>query len=130
LTALAEEVWAGLLIDLLSGAALLVGVVVRFAVHARRGEIEILQLLGASPARIRPPFLLERVSAGGLGGLWATFAFPPLAGWERRVGATLPLPEELSLGVLAGAGGFVALVLAGMFLGATATSFALARELR
>lgn len=130
LTALAEKVWAGLLIVLLSGAALLVGAVVRFAVHARRDEIEILQLLGASDAFIRLPFLLEGIFAGGIGGLWAALAFHLLAGWERRIGEALPLPEELSLAVLAGPGGFVSLVSAGMFLGATATSFALARELR
>jgi len=130
LAALAKRAWAALLSVLLCGAALLVGAVVRFAVHARRDEIEILRLLGASDGFIRLPFVLEGVFAGALGGLWAALAFQLLAGWERRLGASLALPRELSLAGLAGADAFAALVLVGALFGAMATLFALARELR
>lgn len=130
LARVAERAWAVLLAILLSGAALLVGAVIRFAVHARREEIEILRLLGATDGFIRLPFLLEGLLAGGVGGLSAAFTFRLLAAWERSLGAEFPLPEELGLAVLSTWGAFGALVLAGAFLGVSATSFALARELR
>lgn len=127
---LAERAWAVLLAVLLAGAALLVGAVVRFAVHARHEEIVILQLLGARDSFIRLPFLLEGAFAGGIGGLSAALAFRFLASWERRVGASLPFPEELGVGLLASAGGAAILIVAGILLGVMATVFALARELR
>lgn len=127
---MAERAWGVLLGILLSGAALLVGAVIRFAVHARREEIEILHLLGASDGFIRLPFLLEGLFAGGVGGLFAASAFRLLAAWERSLGEDFPIPEELSFALLSGWGGFLALTLAGAFLGLMATTFALARELR
>ncbi|MFO7156898.1 MAG: ABC transporter permease [Pseudomonadota bacterium] len=130
LAAFAERAWGALLAILLCGAALLVGAVVRFAVHARREEIEILRLLGASDGFIRLPFLLEGLFAGALGGFWAALALQLLARWERRLDVALALPEELSLAGLAEPQAFAALVLVGALLGAMATLFALARELR
>lgn len=126
----AERAWVGLLAVLLAGTALLVGAVIRFSVHARREEIEIVQLLGATDAFIRLPFLLEGGLAGGVGGLSAAIAFGFLAAWERSLGEAFPLPAELGFGALATWSGSFFLVLAGIFLGVTATVFALARELR
>jgi cell division transport system permease protein len=48
-------------------AALTVANVVRLALHARRDEIEIMELVGAPPAYIRGPFVMEGVLQGGLG---------------------------------------------------------------
>lgn len=55
-------------------AALTVASVVRLALHARREEIEIMQLVGAPSAYIRGPFVMEGVIQGGVGALAALAA--------------------------------------------------------
>jgi cell division transport system permease protein len=52
-------------------AALTVANVVRLALNARRDEIEIMQLVGAPPAYVKGPFVMEGVLQGGLGALAA-----------------------------------------------------------
>jgi cell division transport system permease protein len=52
-------------------AALTVATVVRLALHARRDEIEIMQLVGSPYAFIRGPFVAEGLIQGGLGALLA-----------------------------------------------------------
>ena len=52
-------------------AALTVATVVRLALHARRDEIEIMQLVGAPQAYIRGPFVVEGVLQGGIGAIVA-----------------------------------------------------------
>jgi len=55
-------------------AALTVANVVRLALHARRDELEIMQLVGAPETYIRGPFVMEGVIQGGLGALAALAA--------------------------------------------------------
>jgi cell division transport system permease protein len=55
-------------------AALTVASVVRLAAHARREEIEIMQLVGAPLGYIRGPFVAEGVLQGGGGALLALLA--------------------------------------------------------
>jgi len=55
-------------------AALTVANVVRLALHARRDELEIMQLVGAPQAFIRGPFVMEGVLQGGVGALLALLA--------------------------------------------------------
>jgi cell division transport system permease protein len=55
-------------------AALTVANVVRLALHARRDEIEIMQLVGAPQSFIRGPFVMEGVLQGGIGGALALAA--------------------------------------------------------
>jgi cell division transport system permease protein len=55
-------------------AALTVASVVRLALHARRDEIEIMQLVGAPAAYIRGPFVMEGVIQGGVGAIAALLA--------------------------------------------------------
>ena len=55
-------------------AALTVANVVRLALHARRDELEIMQLVGAPQAFIRGPFVMEGVLQGGVGALLALVA--------------------------------------------------------
>lgn len=57
---------------LVLAAALTVGNVVRLAAHARRDEIEIMQLVGAPLAYVRGPLVLEGMLQGGIGALLAT----------------------------------------------------------
>ena len=55
-----------LIVTLLAiAAALTVANVVRLAAHARRDEIEIMQLVGAPLAYVRGPFVAEGVLQGG-----------------------------------------------------------------
>ncbi len=56
---------------LLVAAGLTVASVVRLALHARRDEIEILELVGAPLPYIRGPFVMEGILQGGLGALIA-----------------------------------------------------------
>jgi cell division transport system permease protein len=55
-------------------AALTVANVVRLALYARRDELDIMQLVGAPPAYIRGPFVMEGVLQGGVGALVALAA--------------------------------------------------------
>jgi len=52
-------------------AALIIGTALRIAIFARREEIYIMRLVGATNGFIRRPFLLEGAMAGLLGGLVA-----------------------------------------------------------
>ena len=74
------------------GAFLVVGSAVKLALTARKDEVEIMQLVGASEPLIQAPFVLEGMIQGLLGGalsmvmLWGLFAlarrqFPTLAGF-------------------------------------------------
>ena len=64
---------AGLALALLMAlaAAVTVATVVRLGLHARRDEIEIMELVGAPLAFIRGPFVAEGFLQGGLGALLA-----------------------------------------------------------
>jgi cell division transport system permease protein len=55
-------------------AALIIGAAVRLAIFARRDEIAIMQLVGATGWFIRKPFLIEGLITGLLGGLLAALA--------------------------------------------------------
>jgi len=99
-------------------AALTVGNVVRLAAHARRDEIEIMQLVGAPFTYVRGPLVLEGVMQGGAGALIAIVALAALFGVVRArfggmvaeavgLGSITFLPVELC----------VVLLLGGMLLG-------------
>jgi cell division transport system permease protein len=72
-------------------AALTVATVVRLALHARRDEIEIMQLVGSPYSFIRGPFIAEGLLQGGLGAvvavglLWMGFRMA-LAWWGGALG--------------------------------------------
>jgi cell division transport system permease protein len=61
---------------LVLGASLTIANVVRLALYARQDEIAIMQLIGAPPAYIRGPFVMEGLLQGALG---ATLALILLA---------------------------------------------------
>jgi cell division transport system permease protein len=79
--------WAGLGLAavLLLAAALTVTNVVRLSLHARRDEIEIMELVGAPLAFIRGPFICEGMLQGGLGAVLALVAL--------RAGVALAAPR-------------------------------------
>jgi cell division transport system permease protein len=55
-------------------AILIIGTAIRMAIFARRDEIEIMRLVGATDAFVRMPFLLEGILTGLLGGGFALSA--------------------------------------------------------
>lgn len=55
-------------------AALIIGAAIRMAVFARRDEILIMRLVGATDAFIRRPFVLEGMITGLIGGVLALLA--------------------------------------------------------
>jgi cell division transport system permease protein len=99
-------------------SALTVANVVRLAAHARRDEIEIMQLVGAPLTYVRGPLVLEGVMQGGAGAIVAIVSLGILfAAARARYGAAVAdavglgsitfLPVEL----------WVVLLLGGMLLG-------------
>lgn len=65
---IAAAVIAGVL---MLGAAFTVAAVVRLSLHARRDEIDIMQLVGAPFSYIRGPFIVEGLLLGGAGAVVA-----------------------------------------------------------
>ncbi len=93
--------------------AVLVGNTLRLAVFARREEIEILKLVGATDSFVSTPFLIEGLLQGVVGaGLAVAALLGVYAGVVPRLQAAVPLasalrlgdtlPSELLLGLLAG----------------------------
>lgn len=112
-------------------AFIIVGSTVRLAMLARRDEIEILQLVGASGEVIQSPFVLEGMIQGLAGAslalalLWLTYHFahgalPPLSGFLASLGE----PVFLDLKSMA------FLLVIGGSLGAAGSVFSLRRFLR
>jgi len=70
---------------LMLGAAFTVAAVVSLSLHARRDELEIMQLVGAPFSYIRGPAIVEGLLLGGTGGAVALAAiamlYSTLAGW-------------------------------------------------
>lgn len=99
-------------------AGLTVATVVRLTLHARRDEIEIMQLVGSPYAFIRGPFVVEGLMQGGLGALlalgvlWAGYA-AAIAWWGGPLSEVVPaaslrfLPAPLCVWLVGG----------GMFVG-------------
>jgi cell division transport system permease protein len=106
-------------------AALTVATVVRLALHERREEIEVMQLVGSPYAFIRGPFVVEGLLQGGIGAVLAIavlwLGFRAILGWWGGplstvvdAGALQFLPARLCAWLVAGGmgvgclGGFAA----------------------
>lgn len=73
------RVGGGALVVLLSLASLLtISNTIRLTIYARRREIRIMQIVGATVGFIRAPFIMEGVFHGCVGGLIATATLLPL----------------------------------------------------
>lgn len=94
-------------------AAVTVASVVRLGMHARKDEIEIMELVGASAAFIRGPFIAEGLLQGGIGALVALVVVFTgyrigMAFWGVDLTLALDgmaprfLPVSLSAGLVAG----------------------------
>ena len=101
---------------------------IRLTLHARRSEIEIMQLVGATPMFVAGPFLLEGACHGVAGGLLAGVLVSLGYAYVRGVWSTalpfLPLlPLRLALEVGAG------VLLGGVLLGVSGSALSLRRYL-
>ena len=102
-------------------AALIIGAAVRMAIFARRDEIIIMRLVGATDAFVRRPFLIEGLGTGLVGGILAVLGSytiynlltPELFKMEW-------LPDTWVLGI----------IVSGAVLGSVASGIAVRRHLR
>lgn len=101
-------------------ATLVIIMIIGFKIRLRRGEIEIMRLLGASPSFIRNPFIIEGIFYGLAGGVlawvvsWTLLWYftPFLQGYLGEV-KLLPV-NPLFMLILLGAVFVVALVIGGL----------------
>jgi len=92
-------------------AALIIGTALRIAIFARRDEIYIMRLVGATNGFIRRPFLLEGALSGLVGGLFAwlltyltyrgVYAFLFAVAWIPSEWITVGIAAGMLFGVLA-----------------------------
>ncbi|MCU0309447.1 MAG: ABC transporter permease [Acidimicrobiales bacterium] len=117
---------------LLGAAGLLILNTIRMAMFARRREIEVMKLVGATNWFIRVPFMLEGLVQGVLGALAAILA---LAVFKPFFQEWLPNPEDFPLvsGFLVSGGElaaiFVLLGVVGILIGAVGAGIAVTRFL-
>jgi cell division transport system permease protein len=102
-------------------ATLIIGAAVRMAIYARRDEITIMRLVGATDGFVRRPFLLEGLITGLIGGGLALLGTWGVHNLLRRSLFELEwLPEAwIAIGLLSAA-----------LLGVTASALAVHRHLR
>ena len=129
--ALLRAVGFGLGIVLALATLLIVSNTIRLAVYARRDEIEILTLVGASRTFVAIPFLLEGALQGALGG---AFALGGLAGLYRLALPRLASALSLVLGdtppSFLSPSEMLVLVVVGALLGVVSSAASLAGGLR
>ena len=113
---------------LLLAVMVTVGTVVRLTVLARREEIEIMKLVGATAAFIRGPFLIGAAAQGLLGGLLAAGGLA--LSWRLFIDSQV-FRENAFMALVAGtflpASGLAGLAVAGMILGLLAAALSLHR---
>jgi cell division transport system permease protein len=125
--------WSGLALfgGLALGTAILVSNTLRLGVFARRDEIEIMKLVGATNAFVQAPFLIEGLLQGLAG---AALAVAMLLGLhavaEPRVAALLHDAAAFARAAVLPGRLLAALVAAGALLGLLASALAVSRHLR
>ena len=122
-------IFLGVVILLLAASALLIANTIRLSIYARRREIEVMKLVGASNWFVRGPFMLEGVFCGFAGAFIAVILL--LLGKEIALPAILPRFDAGS-DVEALAFPLTALILLGLglLLGAAGSGLTLRRFLQ
>ena len=117
-------------IMLLIVSLVLIGNTIRLAIYARRREIGIMRLVGASNWFIRTPFLMEGIIQSLIGAGLALFVILGTTSWLLpRVRDAIPfLPLTLSSADMAQIS--LVLLVIGIIIGLAGSSFALRRYLR
>ncbi|MEI6495359.1 MAG: permease-like cell division protein FtsX [Actinomycetota bacterium] len=117
---------------LLLSAVLLIWNTIRTAIFARRREIEVMKLVGATNWFIRVPFMLEGLIQGLVGGVLASVAVLALnANWTSGVRS---FPSDSGFGAFVVTGGYPLwivfwIVVLGMVVGAIGSGTAASRFL-
>ena len=113
------------------GTAVLVSNTLKLGVYARRDEIEIMKLVGATDLYVGAPILLEGAIQGLAGGALALVTLAA-ADWVLlpRLRAVLPIASSLTPGDVLPVRLVAALLVSGALLGAVASAIALRRFLR
>lgn len=102
-------------------ASLIIGAAIRMAIYARRDEIAIMRLVGATEAFVRRPFLLEGLFTGFAGGIVAVIAtYTAFTVISRSVFQLEWMPDTWTVGGMA----------AGALVGVAASAIAVRRHLR
>jgi cell division transport system permease protein len=121
-----------LLALVLLAAVIVVSATLQLAAYARRDEIEIQKLVGATDFFVRAPYLIEGMFQGLLGAavaLLGLYASQRVLGPPLLQGLSMALGDLHSLGLLT-AQSAVEVVVAGMVLGVIGSSLAVGRFLR
>lgn len=114
---------------LLAASTLLIGNTIRLSIFARRREIEVMKLVGASNWFVRGPFMLEGLITGLLGSIAAIVLL--LLGKEIALPSILPqLSPEPGVSALAFPLTALILIGLGLLLGAAGSGLTLRRFLR
>lgn len=128
-TGLVRAVGVGLTLMFLGAATLLIANTIRLAIYARRREIGIMKLVGATNWFIRVPFIFEGMAEGAIGATVATgaiFAFKELL--LDRAQTVIPfLPLTVTGGDVLRV--LVVLLTVGTVIGALGSALALRRFL-
>jgi cell division transport system permease protein len=120
---------AGLAVLLALASILLIANTIRLSLYARRREVEVMKLVGATDWFIRWPFVLEGVIVGALGGVMAILVLSvvkialvdPLA----KDFALIAAPDTINFGLLV-----VVLIAASIAVSAVGSGLSLRRFLR
>lgn len=112
------------------GSAFIIGNTIRLGIYARRREVAIMRMVGATPGFIRFPFLLEGMLLAGAGAVLATILIRVASGYiSNLAGSFQALTRYFGSGVepfeMA-----VVLLAAGLGLGALASHLSIRRYLR
>lgn len=116
----------GFSLILLLIAMILINNTIRLSVYARRFIIRSMQLVGATEAFIRRPFIYRSMLHGTYAGV-LSIALLTLTLWlaQQRIPELLNLQDKLQFGVF-----FIGILLLGVILSAVSTFFAVRRFLR
>ncbi len=117
-----ESVFLVAIIVLLGASTLLIANTIRLSIFARRREIEVMKLVGASNWFVRGPFMLEGLICGLLGSLIAVallligkeLALPAILGRLDAGSDVQAIPFELNALILVGIGLLVGAVGSGL----------------
>jgi cell division transport system permease protein len=119
----------GMAVLLAIASVLLIANTIRLSLYARRREVEVMKLVGATDWFIRWPFVLEGIMVGALGGLLAVLLLAVV-----KVGVVDPLasdwklmsaPQTMNFGLLA-----LVLLAASVGVSAAGSGLSLRRFLR
>jgi cell division transport system permease protein len=112
---------------LISAAVLLISNATQLAIYARRKEIEIMKLVGATNWFVRLPFMLEGLTAGIGGAIVALLLLAGAKSLARGFVPPLLFPTATLHGVAFGQ--VVVLLAVGMIVGAAGSAVAVRRFL-